>query len=502
MTGRVPRTALLVLALVWLAFALRAGRLDYQSLWRDEVDTLRFATGALSDLLSAFRAPGQNGPFFFLALRPWLTIAGQSEFALRFPAAWTGTLAVPVVYVLTGRLAGRRAGLVAAALAATAPYLVWYGQEAKMYAALTLLVPLSLWLTIEAAQRGGWWRWLLLYVVTSLCFYTHLLAALIVPVQVLWLLMLPTGFRPARRWATAGAYAAALVLPYLPLAQWQVDMLSARVGTGHPFLPLADILAVLAVAFSNGVLPVRTALSVAPAALALLAGVALWPAAARAGSVEHLAAGTRWRTVALLTIWLLLPPLATYAISLRVPVFADRYLIWSMPAYLALAGAGVVALAAIWRPLGLVAIGGVLLVNGMGVWTQGSRPVKSDFRAAAAFVLAHWQPGDLLIYQIPYIRYAFTYYTSRAGGTTEVSPPAAERPWMDGPYTNNGATEAAVADEMARGTAGWRAAWLVASEVPMWDARDLTRKWLSAHGTITHHADFTRVSVTRYAFAE
>ena len=46
-------------------------------------------------------------------------------------------------------------------------------------AALTVLAPASLLLTVEVARRGGWWRWALLYVLTSLCFYTHLLAALI-----------------------------------------------------------------------------------------------------------------------------------------------------------------------------------------------------------------------------------------------------------------------------------------------------------------------------------
>jgi uncharacterized membrane protein len=96
--------------------------------------------------------------------------------------------------------------LIAALLAAAAPYLICYAQEAKMYAALTLLVPLSLWLTVEAAQRGGWWRWLLLYLVTTFCFYTHVLATLIVPVQALWLLILPAGGRPVRRWLSSTIY--------------------------------------------------------------------------------------------------------------------------------------------------------------------------------------------------------------------------------------------------------------------------------------------------------
>ena len=59
-----------ILALTWLAFALRVGGLTAQSLWRDEVDALRFAMQALPALLEMFRRQGENGPLFFLALRP------------------------------------------------------------------------------------------------------------------------------------------------------------------------------------------------------------------------------------------------------------------------------------------------------------------------------------------------------------------------------------------------------------------------------------------------
>jgi mannosyltransferase len=251
MIGKARRSELLVLILAWLAFSVRVIGLEFQSLWRDEVDALRFATRALPQLLEAFRRPGENGPAYFLALRPWLAAGGHSEFALRFPSACLGTLAIPVIFVLVKRLAGTRPALITSLLAATAPYLIWYGQEAKMYAALTLLVPLSLWLTIEVAQRGGWWRWLLLYLLTTLCFYTHLLAAFVVPVQACWLLMAPNGRRPARRLLNTALYLGALLLPYLPLLRWQTEMWISPFETGHPFVPLQDILSVLAVAFSR-----------------------------------------------------------------------------------------------------------------------------------------------------------------------------------------------------------------------------------------------------------
>ena len=260
MTRRPHSSRWLLLGLTWLAFALRVAGITAQSLWRDEVDALIFATRPLSELLAMFRQPGQNGPLFFLALRPWLAAAGWSEFALRLPSALAGALAVPIFYMLMRRLVhDRKPAAIAALLMATAPYLIWYGQEAKMYAALTVLAPASLLLTVEVSRRGGWWRWLLLYVITSLCFYTHLLAALIVPVQALWLLILPSApSRRLRRWLAVGLYLAALILPYLPLLRWQAPTwLSLTYQTGHPFVPLGDILLVLTSAFSRGVLPVE-----------------------------------------------------------------------------------------------------------------------------------------------------------------------------------------------------------------------------------------------------
>jgi uncharacterized membrane protein len=37
---------------------------------------------------------------------------------------------------------------------ATAPYGVWYGQEAKMYALLTVLIPASLLAITEVSRQG------------------------------------------------------------------------------------------------------------------------------------------------------------------------------------------------------------------------------------------------------------------------------------------------------------------------------------------------------------
>lgn len=489
--GKILTATWLPLGLAWLALALRVAGLTTQSLWRDEVDTLMFATRPLADALDMFRQPGQNGPLFFLALRPWLALAGRSEFALRFPSALAGSLAVPVCYTLVSRLAGRKPAALTAVLTALAPYMVWYGQEARMYAALTVLVPGSLWLTVEAARRGRWWRWALLVITTTLAIYTHLLAALVVPVQALWLLILPVPGAPARRWRLLAAYLAALCLPYLPLVIWQAEMWLSSFETGHRFVPLDDILLVLAAVFSLGVLPGQAFLKLLPFMVALVAGVVLWTRPERKVLRRHEIG--RGRLVALLLIWLLLPPLLVHAVSLSTPVFTERYLIWTMPAFLALVAVGLISLARTWRPLGLLALAAVLALNVSGIVGQARQAIKSDVRAAAQYVMQHVQPGDLLIYQIPYIRYSFTYYSSGRADPNDTT-----QAWLDGPYTNRGMSDAEVDAWMTAGTAGAPAAWLIATEAAMWDERGLTEWWLAAHGAVDRHAEFARVAVTRY----
>lgn len=490
-------------AVTLLTFALRVLTLLSQSLWRDEVDALLFATRPLPQLLDMFRQPGQNGPLFFLALRPWLAVAGHSEFSLRFPAALAGTLSVPLIYVLLARLVNRRVALLTALFVATAPYGIWYGQEAKMYALLTVLVPGSLLAIVELARRGGWVPWMALYALTSLTFYTHLLAALIIPVQVLWLLILP--WAPLRRRVLGAVlYLLMLSLPYVPLLRWIPALWISTYQTGHLFVPLGRIFQILSGAFSRGVLGIQP-VSLLPYMIALVAGIALWHApgtgyAAEARGSEHQLLwrvqsrlNARYGVTLLLCVWLLVPPLLIYVVSLGMPIFTDRYLIWALPAYCALLACGIAALDRTWRRTGAAVALVIFALNGWSMYLQTSQPIKADFRSAAAYVLVSHQPGEAVLYQIPYNRYTFSYYASG-----RADPEDSVWTGIEGPYTNNGMTEAETDAWMATKIGGAKTIWLISSEAPMWDERNLTGRWLEANATATDRAEFARVTVTRY----
>src|SRR5438876_576650 len=85
------------------------------------------------------RGSGRTPPFYYMLAWGWAKLFGTGEVGLRSLSALAGTLTIPAAYAAGRALSSRRAGLIAAALFAVNPLLVWYSQEARAYALLALL---------------------------------------------------------------------------------------------------------------------------------------------------------------------------------------------------------------------------------------------------------------------------------------------------------------------------------------------------------------------------
>ncbi len=143
---RIP--LLLPVLIVLLAFALRVHHLDAQSLWNDEGNSLRLAQRTVPDLIDA-AGRDIHPPGYYLALKAWISLAGESEFSLRALSMLMGVLTVAVTIALGRALFSRSAGMIAGLLVALSPLAVYYSQETRMYAALALLSAASMWAFVE-----------------------------------------------------------------------------------------------------------------------------------------------------------------------------------------------------------------------------------------------------------------------------------------------------------------------------------------------------------------
>ena len=128
-----------------LGVAVRFASLGLQSYHHDEVITAaRVIPGSLGQMLHEVKASESNPPLYYVLAWGWAKAFGTGEVGLRSLSALFGAATVPVAYFAGRELAGRRAGLIAAALVAVNPMLIWYSQEARSYALLVLFGALSL----------------------------------------------------------------------------------------------------------------------------------------------------------------------------------------------------------------------------------------------------------------------------------------------------------------------------------------------------------------------
>jgi mannosyltransferase len=475
-------------ALVLASFALRAYHLDFQSLWRDEVDTIALTTRALPRLLATFTRPKENGPLYFLLLRPWIALTGDSEFSVRFFSLAFGVLAIPLAYALGRRWLSPLGSMLGALLMAFSPYLIWYSQEAKMYTLITFLTLLSLYLYMEALARGRWPYWAAYVVATSFCLYTHILAALIIPLEIsLFVVGWPRHRARLKPWLAATG---CVTLPYIPLVLWEIPLLLSSYETGHPFYPLHEILRILFFAFSHGVSSVTSPWLVILTSILFiflfLAGIFLEDKKSKLAIDSDVWRGER----VTLLLYLFLPIIGVYLISLGMPIFAERYLIYVAPAFYLILARGLAAVKLRSKAVFALCLALVLTLDVHSSWAQSHIKIKSDFRSAACYFALYREPDDMVIFLMPYVRHTFEYYYR------------GDYHWADGPYTNDGTSEGELEAILAEMTGGHRSIWLVASEAELWDKRGLVKAWLDGNSKLVGEEEFARVRVYRYELRE
>ncbi|MBK9051020.1 MAG: hypothetical protein IPL78_08920 [Chloroflexi bacterium] len=146
----------LLITLLLLATALRFYHLDAQSFWNDEGNSARLSERSLSLIIEG-TASDIHPPLYYLILRGWRELVGDTEFGLRSFSAFVGVGLVAVTIALGRAMWGRKAWGVwlAGLFVALNPALIYYSQETRMYALmafLALLATLILWRWVRVSS--------------------------------------------------------------------------------------------------------------------------------------------------------------------------------------------------------------------------------------------------------------------------------------------------------------------------------------------------------------
>ncbi len=416
-----------LLLLVLLAFARLTWQLDGKALWWDESLSLQRAESSWLDLLLG-RLPITDGftrnvtidqhPFgYFVLLGLWIRLAGIQEFALRFPSVMAATLLVPSAWAFARHLAGRgavapSAPIWAGLLAALNPFLLWYGQEARMYTLVALLAVISTlallrWSEAQRVADPGAGRRLWGYGASLLALLSsHYFAVLLMPVHALVIVRRLSVRHRRWAWLLGGGLLAGGGL-LVGGAAW---VILRQPGSGENFAPvspailLPDLLNAFSLGLSVDIDDVRW-LDGLFGLVALLGLTQGWP-----GSVgRRPRLDLRW----VLLGFVLAPPSLLLLIGLVRPAYMNaRHMSLIAGGFIVLVGAG---LGWLWqrRPWLGVGVAGIL-VAGMLVssanYFQDPRYGKDDFPGLGRYLRQELQPGDLLLLDPPELQRLYRYY--------------------------------------------------------------------------------------------
>jgi len=394
-----------LLVVVLIGLAARLLHIDSQPFWLDEALTYQRIHLGIDNLI-ADSFSNRHMPSYFLMLQALSPFDANSA-GLRIPSALFGTASIAVVFTIARRIAGRAAAVVAALLMALSPLQVQYGQEARSYTLVTLLITIALWGLVRLAQnprcaaldfrhpaldRFGWAA----YVIGTIGALDVLgdaapwLLAANLALYLIWRsLRAPHGNNEAslgfrRNWLLSAALILIFCMPFygailafsdgqmlqkfdwIPPLSWQ----SLRIAAKSAYLMR------MAAVVRFSILP--TAVPLLGVLVALLCGIGLYR---MRGRLEG--------RVLLLGFALL--PLLLLAVSLVKSMVLPRYILWSAAPFFILAGIGAAALPRRMQPMALTALLLLCTINLLPVYHTETKP---RWDRAAATLSAQVRPGD------------------------------------------------------------------------------------------------------------
>ena len=209
--GRVRNTdGIYLILIVILGAFLRLYHLGSESLWIDEAFSFADSRPAtFSWLIQNLLQPWPvNSAFYFYLLHLW-SLGGESEAFLRLFSAGLGIFSVVLTFYLGKKVYNPAVGLGGAFLLAVSPFHILHSQEVRGYSLVVFLSLLALLFAVRAREDKSRANLILVFLISVLLFYTHILTILFIGGLVLFFVIgtrLETK-RPARRWS--------LILPLL-----------------------------------------------------------------------------------------------------------------------------------------------------------------------------------------------------------------------------------------------------------------------------------------------
>jgi 4-amino-4-deoxy-L-arabinose transferase-like glycosyltransferase len=318
------------------------------------------------DIFFKFLPGDFHPPIYYLILKFWTSVFGFSEISLRIPSVIFGILTIYVVYLIGKKLINKKVGLIASALLATSGLHVYYSQEARMYALVTLLISYLVYLFLNK-------KWLLFSITLLLIGLTDYIALFIIPV--FWII-------DKKLWKKLAIAHLPLVLGFAVWSPVFIKQLNSGVSIkGSNWwntlgTPTFKNILLIPIKFIFGRITIDNK---------IIYGVVSGAAALFYGALMLLRRPLKDHPLKVIWFWFSIPIALGIVISFFVPTLTYFRYLYTIPAFYLLVASGLTQLKGVWFKL---ALGLALLINIGSTCTYlfNSRFHREDWRAAAGAI--------------------------------------------------------------------------------------------------------------------
>ncbi len=413
-------TAVVLAIVMFAGLGLRVHRLDEQSVWWDDYNSLAYLDAPSLDAYMAVmeEVNAEHVPLYFMLQYGWGQLVGKSPLAVRGFSILMGMLAVALLFWLGTEAFGWRAGAIAASCLALSPFHVFHDQAIRPYSLVVFFSLLSLTALLRATRHKSPAWWGLNFIANMLLVETHLFGVLLLFAEGCFLLVfIRKGWRAAIAWGLCHALTLATFTFFVhgtvstvqawdndlcrapTLTQYLVDLVADDVVSANPeFLlderpwPGLPAAAVSTMRLLRPILDILLALGFA-AALVLSVRMAWRHFRERPRRDEG---NRRFEALILLLIVVAVPVTVLAVLShLWRPAIFPRYTIFSTPALYVLAGAALSSLGNRHRrSLTVVLLG---LLGWQSVFWLLPSDSRTQWQQALARAQSEAAPGDVVL---------------------------------------------------------------------------------------------------------
>ncbi len=391
-----------VVAAVALASAVLVGVIlrfwTTSPLWLDEALTVNISRLPIHEIPAALKRDGAP-PLFYVLLHFWMAIFGTSNLAVRSLSGILAVATLPIAWLGGKRYGGSRVAWAVLLLLATAPFAVYYGTEARMYALVMFLTAVGFLALDRAIHRARPGNLIAVFLIVAALLYSQYWALYLYGSLGLWLLWQAWKGKPDRRvnvrWTLLAVILAGVAFfPWLPIFIFQAQ------HTGTPWAKPPNFSAVInaITGFTDNQATLSNVASNQGRLLALiyfvLAGLALFGLARDRRHIDiDLYTRPRARGVSFVVAMTLFAAVAGGIISNS--AFSPRYASVVFIPLILLIGLGVLTLAdariRVWV-LVVAAVAG-LITSAQNVDTQRTQAAQ-----VASVINQHAKPGDVIAF--------------------------------------------------------------------------------------------------------